>query len=122
MTRVNKKSSTVRAVMTYAMTAQTLRSPAVGSAVVPAGSSAARYCSKTRTRLDKGAEQVLELTSGPTLPDVDLHAWMMHLAQLLLTFYSEASYKTHVKQSCCCQMTTVGGTSWHNLSKQSDFR
>ena len=65
MTRVNKKSSTVRAVMTYAMTAQTLRSPAVGSAVVPAGSSAARYCSRTRTRLDKGVEQVLELTSGP---------------------------------------------------------
>ena len=44
MTRVKRKSSTVRAVMMYAMTAHTLRSPAVGSAVVPAGSSAARYC------------------------------------------------------------------------------
>ena len=48
MTMVNRKSSTVRAVMTYAMIAQTLRSPAVGSAVVPAGSSAARYCSRSR--------------------------------------------------------------------------
>ena len=53
MTKVNRKSSTVRAVMTYAMIDQTLRSPAVGSAVVPAGSSAARYCSRNTARYMK---------------------------------------------------------------------